>query len=536
MDQSESSAGPEMKTLRQRVERKAVLIRRTGTLIERTRRLRTLLMGLFVFSVFALFMGLVQFSAPDLAGNDGYYHIKMAYLMRMEGLKPDFPWLPLTVLNPREFYNHHFLFHVLLIPFTFGDLVVGAKWAAVVFSSLAFLAVWRLLDAQRVPYAAVWALGLLAVSEAFISRMSMTRGQSLSLALMALALHWLLIGRHRGLIGLGFVYVWSYNAFPLLLGVAGAYTAAVWLVERRFDLRPLIYSGVGIAAGSVLNPYFPYNLVFVYQHLVPKLLDATAVSVGNEWYPYTTGQLLRNSPLALALFVSAALALGLSGRRMDVRAAVGFLLASLFGLMLFQARRFIEYFPPFSLVFAAFAWAPMLPAAKQRVREGLQGIRPTGWRRIRRHAPALVMVAVLLPCGWIAFRGSRETLQGAKPRELYAGASAWLAANTPAGERVFQTDWDDFTRLFFYNTHNTYLVGLDPTYMQLYDADLYAVWVDVTRGRVEDPSQTIEDHFGARYVISDLRHEDFLAQAEEDPRMREAYRDEDAVVYRIVEG
>ncbi|MGC9335754.1 MAG: hypothetical protein ACP5JJ_16530, partial [Anaerolineae bacterium] len=315
-----------------------------------------------------------------------------------------------------------------------------------------------------------------------------------------------------------------------------AYTAALWLVEKRFDFRPLIYSGLGIAAGSVLNPYFPYNLLFVYQHIVPKLVDATAVSVGREWYPYTTGQLLTNSPLALLLFVSAALPLGLSGRRMDVRVATGFLLASLFGLMLFQSRRFIEYFPPFSLVFAALAWAPVLSEMKGRAGEELQGVQRIWWGGIRRHAPALVMVAILLPCGWITFQGSRESLQGSKPRELYAGASAWLAANTPAGERVFQTDWDDFTRLFFYNTHNTYLVGLDPTYMQLYDADLYDVWVDITRGRVEDPSQMIEDHFGARYVVSDLLHEDFLRRAEEDPDMTEAYRDEDAVIYQIVNG
>ena len=48
---------------------------------------------------------------PDLPDNDGFYHIKMAYLMRTEGLKPTFPWLPLTILNPAEFADHHFLYH-----------------------------------------------------------------------------------------------------------------------------------------------------------------------------------------------------------------------------------------------------------------------------------------------------------------------------------------------------------------------------------------------------------------------------------------
>jgi hypothetical protein len=108
---------------------------------------------LAVWGIMLVYLGLVQFSTPDLPDNDGYYHIKMAYLMRTEGLKPDFPWLPLTILNPREFYNHHFLFHAAMIPFTFGDLRLGAKWASVIFPSLAFLAVWFLLKRQRIPYA-----------------------------------------------------------------------------------------------------------------------------------------------------------------------------------------------------------------------------------------------------------------------------------------------------------------------------------------------------------------------------------------------
>lgn len=38
---------------------------------------------------------------------------------------------------------------------------------------------------------------------------------------------------------------------------------------------------------------------------------------------------------------------------------------------------------------------------------------------------------------------------------------------------VFQTNWDDFPRLFFYNSASVYTAGLDPTYLQLYDAELY---------------------------------------------------------------
>ena len=155
------------------------------------------IVGVILFGVFLFSLYLIQFSTPDLAGNDGYYHIRFAYLMRTEGLIPDFPWLPLTILNSGEFYDHHFLYHVALIPFTFGDLILGAKWASIFFASIAFLSVWWLLQGQRVPYAALWALGLLVISEAFLYRMNMPRAQSLSLAILVLGLNFLLHKKYK---------------------------------------------------------------------------------------------------------------------------------------------------------------------------------------------------------------------------------------------------------------------------------------------------------------------------------------------------
>jgi hypothetical protein len=203
--------------------------------------------------------------------------------------------------------------------------------------------------------------------------------------------------------------------------------------------------------------------------------------------------------------------------------------------MLFQSRRFIEYFPAFVLIFAAFAWGPLLA----ELRDDRKSIAWTFVKPLRRklypHVALWVMVLILLPMGWKTVRDSQDSLRGSKPNQLYQGASAWLVDHTPAGERVFQTDWDDFPRLFFYNTHNTYLVGLDPTYMQFYNPYLYDQWVDITRGRVENPSQTIAENFGATYILSDLTKDGFLNQAERDPRLQEVYRDDEAVIFQVVE-
>ncbi len=491
---------------------------------------KRLLIPILLFVLFFGGMAVVQFASPDLPDNDGFYHIKLAWLMRTEGLKPDFPWLPLSILNEDEFYDHHFLFHVALIPFTFGDLRLGAKWAAVIFSAISFLSIWYLFHRQKIPASWLWALGLLGISDAFLYRMSITRVQSLSLAVLALGLLWILEGKYKHLAVLSFLYVWMYDAFPLILAIAGLHFMAVLLIERRLEFRPLIWAGIGIGTGLIINPYFPDNLIFTYHHLLPKLQDATSVSVGNEWYPYDTGQLLGNSLPALIAFVSGAMALGLAGRKMDLRTMTSFLIALLFGVMLFKARRFVEYFPPFALIFSAFAWAPLFDTKRQP-----DATATSFFSGLQSNLP-VILLAIAVTVGIVkTIPVTQERLSQSKPYDLYKGASIWLAENTQAGERVFQTDWDDFPRLFFYNTHNTYLAGLDPTYLQLYDGKLYDEWVQITRGEIERPSQVILKSFSARYVHTDLKHGNFLRQAADDPGMVEVYRDKQAVVFEILE-
>src|SRR5881227_128781 len=110
-----------------------------------------------VFLVFgAIVIGLVirklQYASQAICCGDfdGYYHIKWARLlwdnMRAGHLRPPgFPWLPLTTLSPREYVDHHLLFHIILIPFTwFRDLQTGAKVAAFLFATVAVFACYWL--------------------------------------------------------------------------------------------------------------------------------------------------------------------------------------------------------------------------------------------------------------------------------------------------------------------------------------------------------------------------------------------------------
>ncbi len=437
------------------------------------------LTALGLLALFAALWAVVQFAAPNLAGNDDYFHIRFAQVMREQGLTPPFPWLPLTILNPADYYDHHFLYHVLLIPFTGGDLVMGAKASAILFGSLAFGAGWLLLRGQNVPYAAIWALGFFALSEAFLYRLSMVRVQAVSLALLLVMLHVTLQGNWRWLLPLAFIYTWLYDAFPLLLAMLAIFSLVRWPFDRRLTLAPLLYAGAGVGLGLIINPYFPRNVIFIYHHILPKLAHAgrVALNVGNEWFPYQSWTLVGKLGPAIVAFLAGALALGLNPRRWSANTAVLFFIAIFFGGLLFKSRRFIEYYPAFALLFCAVAWQPLLAEWRQRS------------QRLARLLP-LILLLVILPLVTFNLYATRQEFITGTPVEAYAGASRWLKENSPPGSLVFQTDWDDFNRLFFYNTHNVYSLGLDPSYMQLYNADLYNLWRETTQvGAISDGAQ-----------------------------------------------
>jgi hypothetical protein len=485
--------------------------------------------GVFLVSIF--FFGLIQWATPAIVGNDGYYHIKMGYLIRQEGLTPDFDALPYTILNSDAYYDHHLLFHLYLALFAPVDPTVdggealtrGAKIATVILPAMAVVAVWWLLRGQQVPYSAIWAVALFAVSEAFLYRMSMARAQSGALIFLVLALHWSLTGRYRWLAPLGFVFVWFYNAFPLLWIIAGVYIAAVWLLERHIPWQAIAYPTIGIVLGLIINPYFPENLTFIAGHILPKVGES-AVPVGNEWSPYRTWTLVQNSGFALAAFLLGVLAIAWRQERIDRGSLVALGLVVVFGFALFKSRRFVEYFPPFSLIFLALTTAPLVNEWLNR-----QVGRSSGTRLL---VPLIAILLLAIPLR-ITVREAQALVANSKPADLYSDAMLWLRQEAPAGTTIFQSDWDDFTRQFFYLSDARYINGLDPTFMQQYDENLYQEWVEITRGRIKQPGKVIRDHFGAQYVFSDLEHRSFLAQADADLDLEEVYRDKYAVIYAV---
>jgi hypothetical protein len=476
-------------------------------------------------------LGSIQYAAAGIIDPDGYYHIRWARLLwehLPSGELPRFVWLPLTILDEEAYVDHHFLFHVFQIPFTWGsDLVAGAKLSAVIFGALPILSCYLLIAASGVCYRWIWLVGLCA-SGPFLFRMSLPRAPAVTIVTLVVAVFLLFARRYVWLGVLSFALVWMYSLFPLVGVLAVAWAVGVYLEEQRLEWRAVVWPACGIVAGLLINPYFPENIWLFVDHFKMKIGAEYEVDVGMEWYPYESWYLVASSAVAWAAQLAGWLAMRPEKRENRARIVTLFLFSTFLLVVTMKSRRFIEYWPPMALVFAAWSLAPWLrdfrPAAYGEL-----------WQRLLARGAVCAVAAVVLIAAGQAVWITRESVKGIWDEPRYAPAARWLAANSPPGSMVFNTDWDDFPMLFHYNTSNVYASGLDPTYLLHADPELSKLYEDITLGRIPDPGPLIRDRFGARYAFTDSGHTTFVRQATEGGGMRIVWEDEYALVLEVVD-
>jgi hypothetical protein len=479
----------------------------------------------------------LQFSTNAICCGDfdGYYHIKWTRTL-WESIKartfPDFPWLPLTTLNSRDYVDHHLLFHIMQIPFAaYRDPRLGAKVASVLFGSLAVISCYWLLIRYHVRYVLVWLIALLACSAPFLFRMNMAKAPPLSVVYLIIAIHLFFRRKYWPLLPVSLLFTWTYDLFVMLIMATLFWVVSIAWTERRFEWRPLVWVIIGCAAGMVINPYFPHNFQLLYEHVVIKVTPAEFnTRVGSEWYPYDSWEFLGNSAVACIAMVVGYIAFDPGDRRRAQYPLFFLLLATALMIMTARWKRIAEYWPPFAVLFAAFSLQPWVSGVRSYlarlpadVMEELKPFldREDSWatrimsntRELLRTIGVAVVALVLSVFLFFNLRSTTEEIGRSESHDHYRAGAEWMRANIPAGQIVFNTDWDDFPRLYYFDETHYYVSGLDPSYLFDKSPELSRLYDSITLGREEDPGPLIRDRFGARYVFSDNAHDDFFQHA-----------------------
>ncbi len=516
---------------------------------------------IFGFCAIVLLMVMLQFSTKAICCGDwdGYYHIRWSSLL-WENFKhfkwlPEFKWLPLTVLNANAYADHHFLFHLLQIPFLwFFEPVMAAKVATVFYGSLAIFSVYWLIFRYNVDYLLVWLGALLTCANPFFYRMNMAKAPPLTIIITIAGIYLLFERKYIWLFPLMFVFVWTYSLFPLLLFAAIIWTAIIAWNERKFEWQPLAYTFGGMVLGNLINPYFPANLGLFFEHFWTKFkVGDFEVPVGGEWYAYSGIELLTHFPIALIAMLIGYILFAPKNGKMPEKSTFFLGFVTILLVSQFRSKRFAEYFPPFAILFAAFSWKefitplvvqlpdyfkrdiePLLDAAKDSVESANIKI----FRQIVLGFIGSALVAIL----FFNFRGFESLgqtglisdIRNNEAADKYENAMRWTNENIPEGERIFNCNWDDFPKMFFYDQKHSYVYGLDPNYLYSKNPELYKQIGDITGGKIDDPAPIIRDQFGAKWIFTDAKENtDFIAKALESGWCETAYEDSDARILKI---
>ena len=365
--------------------------------------------------------------------------------------------------------------------------------------------------------------------------------------------------RYIWLFPLMFFFVWSYSLFPMLFVAAVIWTLIIAWNENRFEWRPVAYTAAGMVAGNIVNPYFPRNLYLFMEHAATKLRTQYDVPVGGEWYPYESNILLGSCAIAFLAMLIGFVLYRADERKLEEKSTFFLVFTTIFMVWIFQSKRIAEYFPPLAILFAAFAFNAFrlrklagenaLPEDFQRdiapyLDKNVQGVQEEK-QEVWKTAFVSLVCVILLVWMFFTFRGleieSRRIdykglvadITGNDPPEKYQRAMEWAIENIPAGERIFNTDWDDFPKLFFHNQKHSYVAGLDPNYLYSRNPELWKEFEAITTGKTGDFAGTIREKFGARYVFSDNNHDDFFGKAMDSGWFEKVYEDDESFILKI---
>ena len=486
---------------------------------------------LVVFALAWLLFYDLQFTTPWISGYDGYYHIKYAWLLRENGIFQEFPWAQFSLWRD-HFSDKEFLFHVLLIPFTFfADLATGVKHAAVVFAAL-FIANFNLvLRLHRVPLRYLWLALLLVAGDVLLYRLCLPRPHLLSMIFMPWLVHATVRQRYVLLAVLSFFYAQSYTAIhmPLVLGMI--FCAGQLLMREKISWQSLVVPTLAVLVSSLVSPFFPHNLVVFYvqnfELAWQQLFWKINLHQGTELKPMSTRYFFTyNLPLLLPFMGSLYLAV-LHPSKVSRESKHLLAMAAAFIVMTMISKRFVEYSYPIGLFFCACY-----------CRDRWEGVNLRAlWSqaKLKTSACALLIVAIASASGAASYRNLHRDLNRTSPSR-YEKAAQFLQRHTPADATIFTCDWDDAPELFYFNHRNRYMTFMDPLFMYSWSPEVWHIWTKVASGRAaEHTAKILFNYFKIKYGLCTREFYQLRQIIANDPNLHIIHEDKEVYVFKVTE-
>lgn len=513
----------------------------------------------YLFYISAAFYFIYLQWGAGFADPDSFYHAGISALMgQNHTILKYFPWFSFTTFS-HNFTDHQLLYHAALAPLTlFMPPLIAAKTASIIFALIFFIIMGWILKKEHITHRFIY-IFILLTTGSFVFRLNLAKAGSPALILFFIAIYalwhnkntllflttFLYIWTHAGWMSIGVVYVLWFIARLLTThalssdkNIVRASAQCIRLLVRDRSLRTI---GGGMLLGVIINPYFPDNLAFYWQQTIQIGLVnyQSVVNVGMEWFPMPLPTLAISlfgvwivCALALILFIVTCL----HTKRMEpeqntnilfIKTLHMIMIAGLWFVLTLKSARYVEYLAPCALVSGA-----LLTELSIRL-GGLAYLK----KYLRRHAAmyrACACVCIVFYIAWSAYdaQSLKRYLSGAFSWTRFQASSAYLAAHTPQDSLIFNTNWSYSPLLFFHNTRNRYMAGLDPTFFYISNPNLYRLYADIGHGRTHKPAEVIYNTFNTPYILINLPDDWHLNyQLKKEPRVKVLFHDNESIIY-----
>ncbi len=441
---------------------------------------------LAVFTVFFVIFLAVQSSVGGFfSSDDPYYHAKHSALIAESGdLDLVKPWIKFHFFSyaPADPWWGFHLAQALFIKF-FG-IIVGTKILSSLLAALVFAVFYYILIKQRVQAPLAWTALYFSSSALFLNRLLLERPFLLALSVLPLAFYLCTRRKYSHLFCLAFIYTLAYNQAPLIILLAVFYSAAEYFSKRPLDFKNIICAAGGVTAGFLLHPH-GLNYIYVaslhfFQVVFLKFVGVN-LSVGSEIQTPDFIDFISSNILAIVFYLLAVtIFFGTKEMRSGARGQINYFLFFYSFFWFFVSiilPRGVEYWLPFSWIFIACILSGFYESHEYaQTRSFLAGLLNLKVLSFFIAGFVAVMIFYNYSTVYLEIYLENRSSWSADLRR----ANDWLKNNTPAESVVFYNNWGMWPIMFYYNDHNRYVAGIDPTFLYEYDHELFWLWKNIS--------------------------------------------------------
>ena len=430
---------------------------------------------------------------------DRYYHYAISKIYAESGPPKILPQAE-DVGWGKAFPEKEFLFHIITgLGYKFGG-DPGVDVAVLVVSVATMLSLYLIACTFTTP--GIAALSTVLVSAAgvyrFYQRLHMVRPHVLAIFGFTWILYAATTRRPRLLLATCLLFALSYHGLQVPLVVLAMIMIAGFLA-RQPSTGLVLFGMAGLMMGVLANPYFPYNITVMIQHLQIALghSQISETHFGRELYPLRSDDYLKNAAMFIALGV---VAFGFMMRHLwpprgirqgndKLEAYQFFLIAGVFAAFLLasmKSPRAFEYVAPSALML-------MCLLSRQK--------------KLWRWSAAVFLIPACMQLFPFAKKIAVSRSQVAETDESsYKTMHDALSALPPSslGKKILNCKWDRSPYIFYDRPDLRFTGLLDPTFLLVGNSELHTRLEELNRGDVADPFGLVRDFFKADYVICDL--------------------------------